>query len=347
MGAILAGQLVPRVVGRFDEAAFATAPPWLGLLPPAWFAGLDLVLMGRADTLSVLLLAFVAVAATALTTWLGVSRLASTYEQGLVSLSEAGPSAVKPGATRGRFIARLVHLPLIRHWLRDPVERVAFSLTLAGLTRARGVKLRVYPVLAQFLVYPIIIFGGGVGKSDTLQIGPYAMAFAGAFIAMMPAMIMDRLRPAEDSRAADLFWYAPLPRAIALFHGSRKAAILFLCVPAFLVAVLAGTIWLPDRTELLLLLPGLLALPLFSVLSGAGAMFVPFSEPPEVQAHNAMGCLLAFVFMFGSAVIGGVAGFTWTQGWFAWLLAIEIPGVIVLTLLLRAALKGRQLRLER
>lgn len=346
MGAILGGQLAPRMIDRFDAAAIASMP-WLAVLPPAWFAGLDLVLMGRASTPAVFLLGLFAVLATVLTTWLGVSHLASTYEQGLVSLNEADPGAVKPGGSRGRFVARLLRMPLLRFWLQDPVERAAFSLTLAGLTRARGVKLRVYPVLAQFLVYPVIFFGGGVGKSASFQISPYAMAFAGVFIAMMPGMVMDRLRPAEDSKAADLFWYAPISNPSALFHGTRKAAILLLCVPAFLLAIVVGSIWLPHRTELLLLVPGLTLVPLFSLLSGIGTVFVPFSEPPEVQSYNTTGCFLGGMFMLGSAIIGGITGFAWAWGWFGWLLAVEIPTVFVFTLWLRSALNGRKLRDER
>ena len=348
MTAILAGQMVPRVIDKFDDVALQSAPAWLGLLPPAWFAGLDLLLMGKADTAPAQLLALTAVGMTALITWIAIGLLAKTYEQGLVTLNEAGPSAVKSAIKRGRFVRGLLRLPIIRLWLRDPVERTTFTLTLAGLTRARGVKLRVYPVLAQFLVYPIIIFGGGMGKSGVSElVGPYAMAFAGAFIAMMPAMVIDRLRPAEDSKAADLFWYAPLQQPSALFHGTRKAAILVLCVPGFLVAFVAGLLFLPDKENLLLLLPGMIALPLFSALAGVGPLFVPFSEPPEVQAHNAMGCFLASLFMFSSMVIAGVAGFTWSQGWFHWLLAVEIPVVVGLTFLARASMNRRVLRLER
>lgn len=348
MGLIAGGQLVPRVIGKLDDAAFAAAPAWLGLLPPAWFAGLDLLLMGRADTGSLQLLAFTALAMTALTTWLGVSLLARTYEQGLVTLNESGAGAVMPVAKRGKVVRRLVEMPLLRLWLRDPVERASFALTLAGLTRSRGVKLRVYPVLAQFLVYPLIIFGGGISRSDVgTTMAPYAVAFAGAFIAMMPAMVLDRLRPAEDHKAADLFWHTPLPRPSALFDGARKAAILVLSAPAFVLALLAGLIWLPNKGDLLLLVPGLLVLPLFSMLAGIGTIFVPFSEPPEMQAHNAMGCFMAFVFMFGSMAVAGVAGFTWSQGWFHWLLLIEIPAVVVFTYLLRATMDARKLPLER
>lgn len=346
VGVILGGQLALRMIDRFDIAAMTSAP-WLAALPPAWFAGLDLVLMGRASTPAVFLLGLFAVLATVLTTWLGVSHLASTYEQGLVSLNEAGPGAVKPEGSRGRFVALLLRMPLLRFWLRDPVERAAFSLTLAGFSRARGVKLRVYPVLAQFLVYPVIWTGGIGGRSGAFQAGFYAMAFAGTFIAMMPGMIMDRLRTAEDSKAADLFWYAPISNASALFHGARKAAILFLCAPGFLIAIVAGWIWLPNRAALLLLIPGLVLVPLSSLFSGAGGVVVPFSDPPEAQSLNAMGGFLTFVFMVVATVISMAAVAAWAWGWFGWLLAIEIPTVFVLTLWRRSALNGRKLHGER
>ena len=43
------------------------------------------------------------------------------------------------------MLDRLVEVPLVRWWLRDPVERAAVRLCGAYLLRDRDVKLRVYP----------------------------------------------------------------------------------------------------------------------------------------------------------------------------------------------------------
>lgn len=342
VSAMLAGQIVPRLITRVDDATLAGASGWLAILPPAWFAALDTVLAGRGASPALLGLAALGIVATIGTTWIGVGRLAATYEQGLVTLNEAGPGAVKAGG-RGRWVAGVLRWPLIRWWLRDPVERVAFRLTIAGLTRARGVKLRVYPMLAQFLVYPLIIFLGGSGMRS-FDFHPFAVAFAGGFVAMLPPLVLDQLRPAEDWRASDLFWQAPLARASALFHGARKAVILALCGPGMGLVVALGAMWMPDRAELLLILPGLLVVPLFSMLPALGRPFVPFSQPLEGQTHNAGGCLLMMIFMTSAMGLAGLAGWAWITGWFAWMIAVEAGVVLVLAALVRRVIDAVPLR---
>ncbi len=66
---------------------------------------------------------------------------------------------------------RLADFPGLGWWLRDPVERAAFLLTAAQLTRTRDVKLRVYPQIAQFTVYPLIFAVGGRGDVSGILSG--------------------------------------------------------------------------------------------------------------------------------------------------------------------------------
>ena len=157
------------------------------------------------------------------------------------------------------MMERVRRWPAVRWWLRDPVEMAAFRLTLAHLSRSRGVKLRVYPMLAQLLVYPLIIFIGG--GTTPRGLSPYFIAYLGYFLAMLPTLSMDRLRLSEDFEAAAIFRQAPLARPSALFHGVRKGIIGAVCLPGLLVVMVAGAVWLRDPRELLLILPGLLALP--------------------------------------------------------------------------------------
>jgi hypothetical protein len=347
IGAMVGGQIVPRMMMHLDAAVLSSAPVWLALLPPAWFAALDAVLCAPAKAEPRLLgLAGLGLVATGLATWIGVRRLAGTYEQGLVMLNEAGPGSVKPGGKRGRRVSAMLRLPLIGAWLRDPVERAAFRLTLAGLGRARGVKLRVYPVLGQLLVCPLIIFLTGPRGGPFAGYQSYLIAFAGAFVAMLPALVMDRLRMAEDWRATELFHQAPLASAAALFHGTRKAVILALCVPGLVLVTVLGLVFLRRPIDLLLLAPGVIAVPLFSLLPGLGRLFVPFAEPPEVQMKDMLGCVFMMLFTLASMVLGGLAGWAWSTGWFGWLLAGEAGIVVALAALLRRLIARRVLRAE-
>jgi hypothetical protein len=251
--------------------------------------------------------------------------MASTYELGLVTLNEAGSGAVKKGAKRGRLAAALLRVPLIRFWLRDPVERAAFRLTLAGMTRSRGIKLRVYPMLAQFMVMPLLFLGGGSRSGNGLaSIGPFALAFAGAFIAVLPATLLDLLRLSEDWHAADLFRQAPLGRPAALFHGTRKTIVLLICVPGILFMAIAGLVLLNDPTLLFLLLPGAIVIPALSLMPGLSGNFLPFSQEPEVQVHKPRGCFLMMAAMIICVAIAGVSGWAWLTNWFIWMLLGEM-----------------------
>ncbi len=342
IGAMVAGQLVPRLIAALDEKALAHAPAWLLALPPAWFAALDHLLTGGAPTAGMLRLASAAIFITAIVTWLGVSRLAGSYGEGLVMLNEAGASAVRRGSDRARYSSFLLRLPLVGFWLRDPVERAAFRLALAQLGRARSVKLRVYPMLAQFLVMPLVMFFG-VTRGGPFDLKPFLLAFAGAFLAVIPAMVLEPLRMSEDWLAADLFRQAPLARISALFQGTRKAVVIALCLPGLILVLGVALVALSQHTQLFLLLPGLLLLPVFSLAPGLGRPFVPFARPTEPQAQNLSGCLFLFLSMMSAISIAGIAAWAWITGWFHWLLLGEIFAALAVAHLLRNRLANTAL----
>ena len=142
VAAVLSGQILPRMVINAENFAGAGKIAWwIGLLPPAWFAGLDDALAGSGSRGS-WLLAALAVIGTALVLWLAFDKLARGYETGLQSLHETVSTPTRAG-NRRRWIDVLVDQPPLSWWLRDPVTRAAFLLTAAYLARDRDVKLRV------------------------------------------------------------------------------------------------------------------------------------------------------------------------------------------------------------
>ena len=148
-----------------------------------------------------------------------------------MALNEAGPGAVKPGGRHGRVIGRILALAPIRYWLRDPVERAAFQLTAAGLVRARDVKLRVYPQLAQLAVFPLIFLVGTSSRrhGDPGGFSALPIAFVGAMLSTMIFNSIEMLRFSDHWRGAELFRLVPLESPARLFHGARKAMLLLLC----------------------------------------------------------------------------------------------------------------------
>jgi hypothetical protein len=311
---------VPRLADHLDPAFFRSPPPWVFALPPAWFAAIDVLLSARGFSLQLAALAALAVGATSLVTWLSISLLAEAYQQGLAVLNEAGP-APAPQEKR-RAAGWLARLPGLRLWLRDPVERAVFNLVIAGLTRARDVKLRIYPILGQLLVTPLMLFvgSGGAPRPNAFQTIP--IAFAGAYLSFVPLLLIEQLRMSDNFAAAEIFHQTPLVRPAALFHGTRKALIFLLCAPSMVLLAGGLLLWFGPQANLLLLIPGVILIPLVSRIPGAISPYVPFSEQPKA-ARSAMGCMFMAFFLLGAMIISGLAWWTLEIGWFHWMLIAE------------------------
>ena len=75
----------------------------------------------------------------------------------------------------------------------------------------------------------------------------------------LPASAMMTFKMSPHYQAGELFLYAPIRGTAALFHGVRKAMILFLTIPGVLVSGTMLWFGLPDRHILLLAVPALMA----------------------------------------------------------------------------------------
>ena len=80
MAAVLAGQIVPRILLRPDgPISISVASWWVGLMPPAWFAGFDDALAGSGAVTS-WMLAAAGLLVTTLILWLAFGKLAATMK---------------------------------------------------------------------------------------------------------------------------------------------------------------------------------------------------------------------------------------------------------------------------
>ena len=86
-----------------------------------------------------------------------------------------------------------------------------------------------------------------------------------------------------------------------------------------------------DTSRLLLLLPGLIALPVYALVPCLGGKAVPLSQPGE-EAKSASRGLLMIGTMFVSLILAGLANWSWSAGWFKWLLFVEMPLRLLLVL---------------
>lgn len=348
VGAMLGGQLVPRALTHLERSSVENAVQWLVVLPPAWFGALTTVLRGEAVDAPTLGLACWGVVATAGVAWLALHRLAGAYGDGLLALNEAGPTAARPGRGHGRWVTRVLAWPGVRHWVSDPVERAAFTLTAAGLWRARDIKLRIYPQLAQLCAYPIIFLIAMPGSRHAHGEGAgFGVAFAGAMASTMVFNTLEMLRFSDHWKGADIFRIAPLASPAPLFHGTRKAVLLLLCGPIMIVLTSVLLAWKGWSGGALLLLPGFVAMPLFAMLPGLWHTLVPFSEPPEQAKNMTAGCLRMIVVMLAALVIAGAAWWADGRGWLGPLVIIEAGVVAVVAGGLRQGIDARGWPVER
>jgi len=341
---VLGSQILPQIVLRSGKyVPFGKASWQIALLPPAWFAGFDDALAGTMAPGS-WLLAACAILATGLVLWSAFGKLAGDYETGLQRLGENVSPRVPPRRGR-RWMDVFLGLPPLRWWLRDPVSRAAFRLTAAYLLRDRDVKLRIYPGMAPILVLPVVFMIQDQGRGGTGSNG-FGVAFASAYLGMVPLFALNLLQYSQQWQASDIFRAAPLWGPAALCHGARRAVLCFLTFP--IVVIFALLIWLThhESTQLLLLLPGLIALPVFALVPNLGGKALPLSLPTE-EAKAAGRGLNMIGGMFVAMAVSGVGVWSWSGGWFWWFSAGEaILAVGVYVMLRRSLARARWSALE-
>ncbi len=324
---VVGGQIVPRLIGNV-AGKFVLQPGiwWLDFLPPAWFAGMDDLIVGS-HSIASLQLALTGLVATSIVVWLAFGKLARDYEMGLQKLGEA-PARMAGTAPRRRWLDRWAQRAPLRWWLRNSVERAAFLLSAAYMMRDRDIKLRLYPGLAPMLVLPVMFLLQGRGGSNL------GVVFAGSYLGLVPLLGQQILRHSQQWQAADIFRATPVPRPAVLGHGARKAVMLVLALPAVIFFIAMVLIFDADRSQMALVLPGVIAMPVFALVPGLDGGGVPLSRPTDETNATRRG-LLMFLVNIAALVLGGLALWAKTLGWLGWFLAAESVAVIALVIVMR------------
>ncbi|MEK7329812.1 MAG: hypothetical protein AAB113_03325, partial [Candidatus Eisenbacteria bacterium] len=337
---IVCYQLVPRLMDRVQGVRIDEAHPLLLALPPTWFAALSMAMMGTDLGSRTIALAALAVLVTPLFGWAALRYLAADYARQVAALGETAVTARKPAemtvrAGHGRRLDAL-----LRVWLRDPVERGAFRLAAAYLTRDRDMRMRIYPTLATVLIFPVIAI------LDRRTGAHYGAIMSLVFAGTLSATAMMTLKMSPQFAAADLFRYAPIAGTAALFHGVRKAALFFLVAPCLLFA--GAILWfgLPERHSLLMTLPALMTLPTLSLLDGLAGDYLPLSQP---AVGGRQGAINVGVMVIGTLWVGIFIGLAFAADHYRlfWhLVAAEALLLPILHALLLRGIRVRRLRPE-
>jgi len=332
---VLSGQILPRVMFKLDHILKPNEGAWwISLLPPAWFAGFDDAFAGSGASHS-WLLAGLAVAMTAVVLWLAFGRLAGVYGAGLQALNESVSGGSK-AARRRRWLPALVQLPPLCWWNRHPVARASFVLTSAYMLRDRDVKLRLYPGLAPMLIFPFIVIFQGRGQGGG-GMGDFGVGLAGAYLGLVPLLGMGILQYSQQWQATDVFRSAPITGPAQVCHGARRAVLFFLTFPLLLVFAALAYFLGRDWSQLELLLPGIIVLPVYALVPSCLDGAVPLSKPTEAAKSAGRG-LWTMGVMFISMALGGLAAYAHHQGWFWPMMAGEFTLALLVYVALRHSL---------
>jgi hypothetical protein len=331
-------QLVPRLMDRMGTLRLDQAHPLLLALPPTWFTGLAMVLLGADHGARALTMATLALVTTVALGW-GANRfLAEGYARQVAALGEASarekparparPVRAAP-AWLGRLLAAL---------LPDPVERGAFRLARAYLARDRDMRMRVYPSLALIIVFPVLAI------LDQARYGRMGAVMTIFMVGTLPATAMMTFRMSPHYAAAELFRYVPIHGSASLFHGVRKAMLTLLMLPA--LAVGGALLWFGtiDHQRLLLGIPALLAIPTLSLMDGLTRDYLPLAIAP---VGGRQGALNIGMMMFGFiwlATFAGLGTLAQAQGWFWQMVAGEVAVIAVVHPLMLRGIRVRALR---
>jgi hypothetical protein len=232
---------------------------------------------------------------------------------GLQALNETISTRVKKHNHR-RWLDRLVNVPPLSWWLRDPVARASFLLTAAYLIRDRDVKLSVYPGIAPILIIPFVFLLQNNHHKDASDVG-FGVPFSGIYLGMVPLLGLQMLQYSQQWQASDIFRAAPIIGPAQLCHGARRAVLCLLALPMLLLVGLIVWLLRGDWSQLVLLLPGIIALPVFALVPNLGGKAVPLSQPTDAAKSAGRGLNMILVMLIAFA-LAGLASLAWSQGWF-------------------------------
>jgi ABC-2 type transport system permease protein len=318
VGAVMAGQILPRLMFEFNKRGllrFGSDTWWLGFFPPGWFAGLDNAVAGTGSRGSWLLAGF-GVIGTAGVLWLAFGKLAHSYETGLQAMGETVSRRRAPSQRRWTEI--LGNLPPLK-WF-TPVTRASFLLTVAYMMRDRDVKLRVFPGIAPMMMMPLIfLFQGRQGPG----FNGFGIAFSAGFLATTPLIVIDLLQFSQQWQASDIFRAAPMAGPAELCQGARRAVLAVLVIPAFILVGFITWVAHHNVSQLLLFLPGIILIPIISLVPAALNRGVPLCLPNE-EAKSAGRSMKMMVVMVVAAGLSGIASWAFSTGWLGWMLLGEV-----------------------
>ena len=155
----------------------------------------------------------------------------------------------------------------------------------------------------------------------------------------IPFMALNLIRYSQQWQAGDLFRVAPMIGPSSLCDGARRAILCFLALPSLVVFGVLVYLLGRGSSHLQLLIPGIIALPLYALVPCIGGKAVPLSLPTEEAKSTGRGLSMIGIGLI-SAALAAASTLTWSYGWFPWFLMVEIITVASIYAIMRVSLAG-------
>jgi ABC-2 type transport system permease protein len=307
-------QILPRVLGA-NVMYFTPDFRWYYLLyPPAWFAGMNELLIGN---FAPRWLAFAGLATVALVVLgaVAIRKVARDYASFVSSLAYSESASASNLNDLGRLKPR-TEARAERAWkalfLANTTERAVFELVSIYLRRNREVKVRLYPSLAYFIFIPLLAVLTEGLPDPFVNEGARAYPLMGALMICYVALTaIEGMIFSEHHPAAYIYRVAPVAALGDIHNGFRKAVMIWVALPGFaMVFVLYSILWRNPLHAALVLAPWMLITPAVLMVPFLRREALPLSrkyQKGQQTARNFAVFLFCFIGLSVVAMIQVVA----------------------------------------
>ncbi|MDO7906360.1 hypothetical protein Q5741_08005 [Paenibacillus sp. JX-17] len=238
---VLGYQLIARSFDLVQLQFTLKAQWWEILVPPFWYAAPLGWMYADSGGLYIRILALLGVFVPLLAVALYI-RLLPAFEHYLQKLSQEGAGAGRSG---GRILGVIAHL-----CCGMQQEKAFFLFAYRNMSRERGFKLKVYPIMAYSMVLPFIFMFQALRGGTWSDISSLWVFLTYFMLSAVPNVVA-MLRYTDKPKAAWLYEAVPLQSRGLIYKGIFKAMLIRIMLPAFvsmavLMIVLLGLNVLPD-----------------------------------------------------------------------------------------------------
>ncbi len=231
---VLGYQFIPRLSEKMEPGhlAFQFEHAWNYLLPPAWFAGLTSVFLGKTD-LQLLLLALLAVGSTGILLVVAFRNISLEYAGYLQKVSEKSRQFEKVVREKSRPKKGTTGKGL--RWIRPGEEEVGYELTAKYMRRDRTLRTRLFPSFGIPLAMLAFFLWEGSLTDPFYNVKGYEAIFPLVFLVYVVFFFYEIISTSENWKGSWIYWSAPVQKPSGIFWGAAKFFLLRYLVPFFIL----------------------------------------------------------------------------------------------------------------